>query len=201
MTRSIVAGTTDYTSQTIDEIYNDLNEWNTYLTKTCDRLNNIVAELKESGYWDIAYANFCGFISNCISIYERASEEIEEIRLEIKNEIQMHHVARLRSIGIKADELNRELGLMWHREYPNQMKDYNNLDFLKIEMLYGKSRDTAANLLDLTNLAARLQDFIGKKRDTDSNSVNLNDVVELKPNFMGIGLNINALIKKCFKRK
>ncbi|MCX6174808.1 MAG: hypothetical protein NTZ27_08675 [Ignavibacteriales bacterium] len=35
----------------------------------------------------------------------------------------------------------------------------------------------------------------------NKSNINLNDVIELKPNFMGFGLNINAIIKKFFKRK
>lgn len=35
----------------------------------------------------------------------------------------------------------------------------------------------------------------------NKSKINLNDVIELKPNFMGLGLNINALIKKVFKKK
>ncbi|MCH7827204.1 MAG: hypothetical protein IIC75_04400 [Bacteroidetes bacterium] len=201
MGRSIIAGLTDYSAQTIGEMSDDLQEWNSYLSEVCSRLNKIINELKESGYWEKAYYNFCEFVLHCIDFYERSNEEIKEIRSEIQNEIQMHHVSRLRTIGMKADELNREIGKLWHREYPNNMKDYTNPDFLKVETLYGKSRDAVANLLDLINLASRLQDFVGKKRGGDSKSVDLNEIVELKPNFMGLGININALIKKLFKRR
>jgi hypothetical protein len=34
----------------------------------------------------------------------------------------------------------------------------------------------------------------------DKAQININDVVELKPNFMGFGININAIIKKYFKK-
>jgi len=34
----------------------------------------------------------------------------------------------------------------------------------------------------------------------DNAQININDIVELKPNFMGFGININKIIKKYFKK-
>ena len=201
MARSIVAGLTDYSSQTIAEMTTDLNDWESYLINVCELLRGKITELEASGYWTSVYGNFRYLILHAVDYIERSKDEIKEISKEIQNEIQQNHVSRLRKIGIKADELNRELGQMWNREYPDRLKDYNNNDFRKVETLYGKSRDAAANLLDLTNLASRLQDFIGWKRADEKEIDEFNKIVDLKPNFMGLGINVNAIIEKLFKRK
>ncbi|MBA4320141.1 MAG: hypothetical protein C0412_17210 [Flavobacterium sp.] len=201
MARSIVAGLTDYSTQTISEMSEDLNEWNLYLTETCEILKRTISELQESGYWESVFGDFSDYILYCIDFFERSNKEISEINKEIGEEVQTHHVTRLNTIGIKASEINRQIGALWNREYPGQLKDYQNPNFRKVEKLYNNSRDAVADLLDLTNLASRLQDYIGKKMKENSKDISLNEVVDVKPNFMGIGINFNALFNKFFKKK
>ncbi|MBX2991557.1 MAG: hypothetical protein KF749_10380 [Bacteroidetes bacterium] len=200
MVRSLMAGDTDYSSQTLSEMSGDLKQWIHSLRETCKTLKGVRDELQQSGYWDNVYAGFKDLIVHCMSIYDRAANEIQEVVSELTQEIQSHHVARLRSIGDTARGINQELGQMWHREYPQHLMDYENSDFRKVEKLYCESRDMAAGMLDLKNLATRLENFIGKKMQTENSRLGINQLIELKPNFFGIGLNINALIHRIFRK-
>lgn len=201
MARSIIAGLTDYSTQTISEMSEDLNESSIYLAETCELLKRTISELKESGYWESIFGDFSDYILFCTDFFERSNKEISEINKEIGKDVQAHHFARLNTIGIKASEINRQIGILWHREYPGQLKDYQNINFRMVEKLYAKSRDTVAYLMDLTNLASRLQDYVGKKMEKNDKDISFNEVVDIKPNFMGIGINFNALINKLFKKK
>ncbi len=62
------------------------------------------------------------------------------------------------------DELNLSYGRVWHREYKH--KEYDNPDFRLVEDLYRDGRGMVADMLDLSNLAARLEDFVGRKGRT-----------------------------------
>ena len=116
-------------------------------------------------------------------------------------EIQGHHIERLNKIGSVAHEINIQLGQIWHSESSDQYKDYRNPEFRKVESLYCQARDLAADMLDIANLSSRLEDFIGK-REMKTNSVDsINEIVELKPNIMGFGINLNAIIKRFRKHK
>lgn len=197
----MLAGDTNYTPQTLHEMSTDLKEWIDSLEATCKKLRMVSTGLQQSGYWENMYSGFQDLVLYCIEVYERAKTEIQEVLSEITKEVQTHHIARLVAIGKTADKLNHQLGQMWHREYPDKLMQYGNPEFKKVELLYSEARNMAAEMLDLTNLATRLQDFVGKKNNYSNSTVGLNEVIDLKPNFMGLGLNINALIKKFFKKK
>ena len=63
------------------------------------------------------------------------------------------------------------------------------------ENLYSNGRDELYDMIDLCNLSVRLKDFVGKK------SKNNIDLLEIKPNFFGIGLNLNNIIRRLKKKK
>jgi len=198
MVRSMIAGDTNYSSQTLQEMSEDLKEWVESLEDTCNRLTKLSEELHASGYWENVDSGFQDLILHCTAVYARAGKEIQDVLSEIGNEVQTNHVSRINTLGKTGNELNHNLGQAWHRDYPR--KEYGNPEFRKVERLYCVARDMAAGMLDLMNLASRLEDFVGKKTKATNSNVGLNEVVDLKPNFFGLGVNINALIKK-FRRK
>lgn len=66
---------------------------------------------------------------------------------------------------------------------------------------YKKGLDEAKNILE--SFINEIEEY-WKENDVESNNksnVNFNEIVELKPNFMGLGININALIRKLFKKR
>ena len=111
-----------------------------------------------------------------------------------------HHCARLRKIGVRSHKLNLDFATLWNKGYPDDKKDYDNPLFKKVETLYSEGRDMAIGLMDLSNLAERLNDYIGKSIKKVSATEELNNIVDLKPNFFGIGININAFIKRFLKK-
>lgn len=196
MTRSLFPGTTEYASQSLDDILPDLIAWEDELEKTNAELMSIVKELEESEYWKTVYVGFRDIIAYAIKFYGTSKNEISDIIGELSIEVQSHHVSRLKTIGLTAQKLNSEFGSVWKRDYPEQNMDYDNSSFLQVDRLYGKGRDMAAGLLDIINVADRLNDFVGKKTQGETTSAQLNKIFELKPNICGFGININAIIER-----
>jgi hypothetical protein len=66
------------------------------------------------------------------------------------------------------------------------------LDYLKKQLEEAKTV--------LQSIVNEIEEF-WRDSSNGSSSVGINEVVELKPNFFGLGLNINALIKKYFRKQ
>jgi len=78
----------------------------------------------------------------------------------LRKEVKQHHIKRLYKIATVAQEINVDIGKIWHQQYHN--KQYGNSDFSIIEDIYADTRNMAVNLLDMANIAERLNDYIGK---------------------------------------
>ena len=159
--RSNLAGWTDYSHQSIDDMRLDLEKWKVSLNETLTKIKDSLSVLEKTAYWRNFDYDFCALTYNAKKMYETALKEISEVIQGIDNEVQDYHVKMIRSIGHQGTEYYRAFGQTWHRGEVN--KDYGDPLFDRVEQLYAEARNTAADLIDLDNLGARLQDFIGRK--------------------------------------
>ena len=201
MPRVMEAGLTDYSHQTLPDIVSDLRNWLVDLKQTQTVLDDTISSLVERNYWQGVYIGMKDALNYSRKLFATSIQEIEAILAEIETKVKPHHVLRLRKLGQAAYGLNSDLGRMWHREYPDHQKDYNNPDFRTVDHLYAQTRDMAADMLDLTNAAGRLSDFVGTAVSKSSVAHILNNIVDLRPNLFGIGLNINNLLKRILRSK
>jgi hypothetical protein len=88
----------------------------------------------------------------------------------LEDEIQENHVSRIRSLGLTAKNLETDLAITWHQDPWEYQKDYENSKFRLAEKMYTEARGMAADMIDLLNLAVRLEDFLGKKGKSAKNS-------------------------------
>jgi hypothetical protein len=115
----------------------------------------------DSGYWKAhVHTDFRHIVAYSIKHYQTAKTELADIAIEIKHQVQEHHAKRLDRLSTVADDINIRIGKIWHQDY--EWKDYGNPDFTIVENIYEDTRDMAVNLLDMSNIAGRLRDYIGK---------------------------------------
>jgi len=195
--RSLFAGMSDYSHQSFDDMLSDLKTLVNILKQTSNILKGNAEKLKELKYWDKIPIDFTALIQRSIKFYNTSIQEISEIVKEIQEEVRSDHVRRLCTLSKTARKLNNDYGTIWHQKYDN--KEYNNKYFKLVEELYREGRQMAIDMLDLSNIAVRLKDFIGKK--TKPKQKAWYDIFELKPNILGLGINFNKLIEKFVKRK
>ena len=155
------AGMTDFSHQTLDDIVKELEDNLDSLKFIQDFLTSHQKVLMENGYWNNVNDDFKSLIAYVRKFYETCITETEDIVSEIPIEIQQHHIKRILRMYNIADELNFKFGDVWHRGY--KPKEYGNDNFRLVEQMYAKGRDAAIYMLDLSNVANRLEDFVGKK--------------------------------------
>ena len=161
MTKGIFAGTTDYSHQSFDDIVNDLESELKNVAVFVEKIQNNIDKLKLNDYWSGSVPfNFSSIVAYAIKHFNTTETEFQDIIQGIKRDVKKHHCKRLQTIAEVASEINIKIGLIWHRQYDK--KDYENANFMIVESIYRDTRDVAVDLLDISNLAARLTDFIGK---------------------------------------
>lgn len=175
MAKGLLGGMTDYSHQSFRNIISDLEKEHKNVTDFINAIEANIAKVKIDGYWNQKVSSdFIMIVAYSLKHYKTTQEEFLEISQEIQIEVREHHCKRLQSISTVADEINREIGQIWHRRYNG--KEYGNPDFKIVEDIYGDTRDMAVNLLDTSNIAARLKDFIGKTKVTMDKNQNLGGI-------------------------
>jgi len=177
MPRGLLAGSTDYSHQTFRDILDDLSNWKENLINTTETIKAIVSHLQDNGYWNRVPDDFSSLTMYALKFYETSIAEISDIIQELEVEVQKNHISRLRSLAKTAHELNLDFGRVWHREYGP--KEYGEPNFSNVEKIYARGRDMVADMLDLSNAAARLEDYLGMKsghgeKDLGSNQISIN---------------------------
>jgi hypothetical protein len=163
---------TDYSHQSLNAILKDLSDWLFLLARAISYLESNQRKIIDNGYWDSVNGDYKWIFARSYMFFETALSEIEEIRDQLPIEVQSNHVERLNRIGVTSHEIYREWSDVWVNDV--KPKQYGNPNFLILEDLRNCSGDMIANLLDLSNAADRLKDFIGRKSNLDKPVINNN---------------------------
>ena len=177
MAKGIIGGMTDYSHQSFNDLTSDLETEKENTIAFIKLIEEGIEKANENKYWDnkVPY-DFKSIISYSLKHYRTAVAELAEIVEEIEQEVQEHHIKRLQRMSKVASEINVEIGQVWHRKYDDKLKDYGQSDFRHVERVYADTRDMAVNLLDVSNIAGRLKDYIGKTKRKMGNKNSLGDL-------------------------
>ena len=162
MSRGLIGGMTAYEHQTFDDIIGDLTNEQNNLGTWIEELNEKIEISVSSNYWNTHVpAQFISIVIYALKVFNTAKTEIASILSDLSIEVKSHHIIRLSRIAHTAYKLNVDIGIVWHQQYDN--KDFKSDDFKIIEAIYRETRGTAVDLLDIGNIAERLNDFEGYK--------------------------------------
>lgn len=177
MAKGLIGGMTDYSHQSFNDIISDLESEKVNTIAFITMIEEEIEKANKNKYWDNKVPHvFKSIVAYSIKHYRTTVTELGEIVEEIKNEVQEHHCKRLQRISKVADEINVEIGQVWNRKYDEKIKDYGEKDFRHVEQVYRDTRDMAVNLLDISNLASRLKDYIGKSSNNMGKKNKLGDL-------------------------
>lgn len=175
MAKGLLGGMTDYSNQSFNDIVSDLENEQKNATDYINAIEGNIEKVKSSGYWDNKVSSdFIMIVAYSLKHYKTAQEELLEISQEIQAEVREHHCIRLKRLSSVATEINSEIGHIWHNLYIS--KEYGYPDFIIVEKIYGDTRDMAVSLLDTSNIASRLKDFIGKTKVRMEKNQNLGGI-------------------------
>ena len=169
MARGIIGGMTDYRHQSLDDIIEDIDKEFRNISAFINAIEHNIEISEQSGYWQNKVPfDFQNIVQYSLKHFKTSKTELESIGKELRVEVKQNHCKRLRSIAIVAYDINIDIGKIWNNDMTIQ--DYGNPDFELIPRIYADTRDMAVNLLDMSNISSRLEDFVGMKKidHTDS---------------------------------
>ena len=163
MARGLLAGLTDYSHQSFQDILEDIEDAKKNAIAYTEEINRHIAALDANGnLWKNQPFDFRNIVGYSLKHYETVASECSDIISDIKKRrVEEHHCNRLIKTAEVSQKINVDIGKYWNNK--NEIyKNYDDPNFRFIENIYADTRDAAIYFLELENIAIRLTDFIGK---------------------------------------
>lgn len=166
MAQGAFGGSSRYDNQSLEDIVKDINVWIGFCSDTLLLFNETISRLKENKYYDTVPFNLRALfeattrdITTFISDFNSILESISADR------IYMRDVRLLKNIGSYSVESNNTYGRVYQGSFDHwvEMPNHNDPNFHALERLYGDGRDLFVTLMDASNAAERLRDYMSNE--------------------------------------
>jgi hypothetical protein len=192
--RSFIAGATDYRGAEFSDILTHLEAWRKNTRRTIDLLLSLKPKVEESRDRLDGPDDIISFIDGFVGLLRRYINDFTRLLTEMPKSVHQRHVDTVVQLAELAESADDSCVNFKRHHIARSLKD-ENLRGL-VDYIYGEARDQAIDYQDLSNVATRLKTFVGMEPEAQRVSIDDVDVLELKPNFFGLGLNLNHLIKR-----
>lgn len=171
MAQSIFGGSSEYSDQTLADIIEDLEKWVVFSEETLSLFDKTICELKQNNYYQTVPFNLR-------AMYERATRKlntfISDLNVIIKSinadSIFVRDVNLLNNIGRISILSNHQFGTVYHDIVDRWSgANFQDSNFLMIERLYHEGRDVFVSLMDASNAAERLKDYMSDRHQQNQN--------------------------------
>lgn len=152
MAKNLVAGFTDYSDQTQDDIQQDLAVLINLVNHTRAVFDPKMAELKAGRCWDRLNHDMKAVLEMVHHFWKTASLDLSTISSGMREHVEAQHVELTRDLGALGHEFFRDLGRCWS----DLDRDRSDPCIQKVGELYYVARDMSAKLFDLENLSDHL---------------------------------------------
>lgn len=148
---------TNYDIQSLDDMKEDLLNWQNALEEDIKKSQEIIDNLNSCIWQKISTADrFRVCAMKCFIFLKTSLKDIKIVNDEINKSVTERHILLLQHIGKYANELNQEIGLEKHQGDRLYIED--------LEMsLYEILRNMIHDLIDLQALSERLKSYVGEK--------------------------------------
>ncbi len=184
--RSWMAGMTDYTSVPLSDILDQLSDWRFILVSDIDSLEVKKSKVREANSFLENPQEVLRYIDYFIDLLQRYKGDIERLLKELRDGVSDRHVEIVMQIAQSLD-IEETRCIRFKRNEIQKKLRYEKMRPL-LDEIYRDSRQALIDLKDLSNIAPRLRTYIDVKATKP--------VLELNPNFHGIGVNLNAMWPK-----
>lgn len=174
MTQGLIAGGTNYSEQSIKDIQKDIEFWISLCKENKTLFEKTIAELKDKNYWDEKVAtNFQAFCYSVPKVCDMFCSDFQTILSAIdEDQITKREISLMKNIyKVSCDNEEYSWRSFNGEDDGGRWHDYGNPLFQKVEKLYGEGRDFFATLLDASNAACRMEDYMKEEKTVVNNSV------------------------------
>lgn len=188
MAQCIIAGMTDYENQSLNDIIEDIECWIEYSENTQNSIIELLSKLKDTKFYHHIPYDYKAMIHEMPRICQTNADDLKRT-LEV---IQSHtltkdNVELFWKVGSRANKNGEDNKRYYKLSDDGYWHDYGNPEFKIVEDIYAMFGNYCATLLDVTNAASRLKDYIDIPRTVttmnyENNSINIGNGNNLKKN-------------------
>ena len=175
--QSISIGCTDYSIQSLEDIKSDIRKWISFVDEDIPVFQDVMVELDNNGFWKPCCFDFHSYCNSLKTIYTTIQTDLERVIRDIEsNNITNVTVKLLNNVGNVGSNQYTFSGEAFHSN-EDVWHDYGSKLFKKAEKeLYARSKDFFGTLIDASNAAERLRDFM-KEQTVIDNSIHAENSV------------------------
>lgn len=196
--RSIIAGMTDYTGVDLNTMVEHLVEWKENTNRTIKNLENYLESVRDNRDRIYGLGDIESYLTSFINLFKRYVLDFSRLVQELPVNVNQRHIDILEQIYESSKLEENQCVSFKHDHIERSLKD-ESLRYSLIDKIYADSRGQIVDYKDLSNLSYRLKTFVGSKSDVSGTSLSNIDALELKPNFFGLGINLNHILKRIFQ--
>lgn len=166
MAQGAFAGATSYEDQTLEDILEDIKRWIMYSEETLSFFNEIITKLDEEQYYETIPSDLNVLFQ---TTKRKLATFISDFHIILKSistdKISKREVDLLKNIGKISIEENKKYKPIYRIALEHWSgEQYGDPNFQKIEKLYAEGKDLFGTLMDASNAAERLKDYMSDER-------------------------------------
>lgn len=193
--RAAVAGMTNYTGVPLADIEVHLREWESNTAAAAHKLDDFAVRVSQVSVKLKNPREVERFCRRYAELFRRYAVDFHRLIAEIPNGVRASHVQLVRQLYEDARIEDNSI-LRFRNDFVyTSLLDESLRPFL--DDVYSEAREVMIDFQDLSNLAARLETYVGVEPPSKEVLADLH----LKPNFFGIGLNLNRILARFKPRK
>lgn len=199
--RSLFAGFTDYTGVDLPDIELHLREWRDNTEDVINFLAKCLREVDEQKELLDAPRAVRDYIEYFIDLFTRYRADLDRLLRDIPNGIRNTHIEILSQL-FESSRFEEGYCVQFKHEHIERALEHEEVRPL-LDGIYARSRDQIIDYRDLSNVVHRLKTFAAAG-DTLPTESEFAKGLELKPNFFGLGINLNFIggrVKKWWRSK
>lgn len=193
--RSLLAGMTDYTGVSLSDILADFENWLKLTSETVEKLQRYAGKIEKNKSLIENPREVLSFIYFFIDLFERYRNDLEKLLREMPDGIVDAHIETVKQL-YESSKLEEDYTIRFKSDWICKSLLHEEMRPL-LDDIYGDTRNLIVDYRDLSNVVKRLRALL--RPQTESDEV-LKDF-QLKPNFFGIGVNLNRVFARFRKGK
>jgi hypothetical protein len=188
--RHPLAGFTDYTGVSLEDICQHLQESGKLTKDTISQLEKYHAATESNAELLENYQEVISYLNFFIDLFSRYLFDIQRLLQQFPSGVTEAHVEIVRQL-YRSSKNKDSVAIQFKKDWIHKSLAHEEMRPL-LESIYCDTRDVLIDYSDFSNLAPRLITFIdGHRAPTEI----LPDL-HLKPNFFGIGVNLNRVLAR-----
>lgn len=186
MAQGLFAGGTSYENQSLTDILLDLEYWVKYSENVKNDVQQLFEKAKSTPFYKSIPYDYLAIIHEILRICQTNVEDIRIVIAAIDSHaLTKAKVELLRKISARARQSSEDNRRCFKNQENGYWHDYGNPDFDRIESIYRMFGDYCATLLDASNAAHRLNDYVDIPEEVttmkiENNNVNIGNKNNLK---------------------